>query len=257
MEGGSMGSKYSSSDLEIYTRRIKDYPLLSREEEVHLANDYRNGDVAAGQKIVSSNLRFVVKISQSYFHLGYRPLEIIQEGNMGLVKALTRYDPDKGVRFICYAIWWIKAYIKNFIYKSYQAHTGSLMHAKGLVSLDCSFSSDGEEEDKLIDHMHDESPDQEDSYVCKERRSFLLNLISSHPPILSHREIYILKKRFFCDPPATLKDIATSIGVTRERVRQIEARSLQRIKTVIDQQQSILAEDISMEHSYPIRRRRF
>lgn len=257
MEGGSMGSRYSSSDLEIYTRRIKDYPLLTRDEEVRLAGDYRNGDVEAGQRIVSSNLRFVVKISQSYFHLGYRPLEIIQEGNMGLVKALTRYDPDKGVRFICYAIWWIKAYIKNYIYKSYQAHTGSLMHAKGLVSLDCSFSGEGEEEDKLIDHMHDESPDQEDSYVCKERRSFLLNLISSHPPILSNREIYIIKKRFFCDPPATLKDIATSIGVTRERVRQIEARSLQRIKSVIDQQHSILAEDISLEHTYPMRRRRF
>lgn len=255
-KGGGMASRYSCSDLEIYARRIRDYPLLSREEEVELAHRYRQGDIGAGQRIISANLRFVVKISQSYFHMGYRPLEIIQEGNMGLVKAITRYDPDKGVRFICYAIWWIKAYIKNYIYKSYQAHTGSLMHAKGLISLDSSFANESGEEDRLLDHMLDEGPDQEDSYVCKERRSFLLNLISSQPPILSQREIYILKKRFFCDPPATLKDIAAKIGVTRERVRQIEARSLERIRTVIDEQQSIRVEDIALEHAYPIRRRR-
>jgi RNA polymerase sigma-32 factor len=251
-----MGSKYSSSDLEFYTRRIRDFPLLSREDETVLANRYKQGDVEAGQKIVTANLRFVVKISRGYFHLGYRPLDIIQEGNMGLVKALTRYDPEKGVRFICYAIWWIKAYIKNYIYKSYRVHTGTLTHAKGLISLDCSLSNDGEEEDKLLDHMLDEGPDQEDTYVCKERRSFLLNLISAQPPILTNREIYIIKKRFFSDPPATLKDIAAKIGVTRERVRQIQARSLKRIKNVLDKDQSIMVEDIHIQHSYTVQRRK-
>ena len=129
-----MGSRYPSSDFENYTRKIKDYSLLTPEEELDLARRYRQGDIEAGKKIITSNLRFVVKIAQPYFHLGYGPLEIVQEGNMGLVKALTRFDPDMGVRFICYAIWWIKAYIKNFIHKSYQVHTGRLTHAKGLVS---------------------------------------------------------------------------------------------------------------------------
>lgn len=250
-----MGDKSSSSDLEIYTRRIKDYPVLSREEESELARKYRAGNEEAGKKIVTSNLRFVIKVSQSYFHLGYRPLEIIQEGNMGLVKAITRFDPDKGVRFICYAIWWIKAYIKNYIYKSYQTHTGILSHAKGLISLDSSLSRDPDEEDKLLDHMIDESPDQEDAYVCKERQTFLMNIISSEPQVLSNREIFILKERFFADPPATLKDIASRIGVTRERVRQIEARSLQRIRKVIETKHAMFYDDVADTNSMKVRRR--
>ncbi len=251
-----MGGRCSSSDLEIYTRRIKDYPILSREEEIELARKYKEGNEEAGKKIVTSNLRFVMKVSQSYFHLGYRPLEIIQEGNMGLVKAITRFDPDKGVRFICYAIWWIKAYIKNYIYKSYQAHTGVLSHAKGLVSLDCSLSRDPDEDDKLLDHMLDETPDQENAYVCKERQTFLMNIISSEPQVLSNREIFILKERFFADPPATLKDIASRIGVTRERVRQIEARSLQRIRNVIETKHAMLFDDIIDSTTLKMKRRR-
>ena len=251
-----MGSMYSSSDLEAYTRRIREFPLLNPEEEFALARRYKQGDIAAGQRSITSNLRFVVKLSQSYFHLGYGPLEIIQEGNMGLVKALTRYDPERGVRYICYAIWWIKAYIRNFIHKSYQVHTGRLTHSKNLVSLDCSLSHDDEYEDRLMDHLLSETPDPEDTYAGKERQHCLQELLNSNPPILTNREVYIIRKRFFSDPPATLKDIASSIGVTRERVRQIEARSLQRIRTVIEKQNSYLMDDIHMEYHYPIRRKR-
>jgi RNA polymerase sigma-32 factor len=251
-----MGSKYSSSDFELYTRKIKDYALLTPEEELDLARQYKQGDVGAGQKIVTANLRFVVKIAQSYFHLGYGPLEIVQEGNMGLVRALARFDPDMGVRFICYAIWWIKAYIKNFIHKSYQVHTGRLTHARGLISLDSAISGDAENEECLLDHLLYQGPDQDDHYAQKERHYYLLNLLSSNPPILTKREVYIIKKRFFHDPPATLKDIATEIGVTRERVRQIEMRSLQRMRTAMEKEREFLVEDIDISHSYPMRRRR-
>lgn len=176
-----MGSRYPSSDFENYTRKIKDYSLLTPEEELDLARRYRQGDIEAGKKIITSNLRFVVKIAQPYFHLGYGPLEIVQEGNMGLVKALTRFDPDMGVRFICYAIWWIKAYIKNFIHKSYQVHTGRLTHAKGLVSLDSTIPSDTDHEESLLDHLLYEGPDQDDFYSYKERHAYLLNLLRCDP----------------------------------------------------------------------------
>ncbi len=251
-----MGSKFSSSDFELYTRKIKDYTLLTPEEELDYARRYLQGDIQAGQKIITSNLRFVVKIAQGYFHLGYGPLEVVQEGNMGLVKALTRFDPEMGVRFICYAIWWIKAYIKNFIHKSYQVHTGRLTHAKGLISLDSSISGETDNEESLLDHLLYEGPDQDDFYTHKERHIYLLNLLKSDPPILSKREVFIIKKRFFNDPPATLKDIALEIGVTRERVRQIEMRSLQRIKAAIEKHDDIHIEDIHIGHEYPIRRRK-
>lgn len=252
-----MGSQYSSSDFELYTRKIKDYFLLTPDEELELARKYRNGDVIAGQRLITSNLRFVVKVAQSYFHLGYGPLEIIQEGNMGLVKALNRFNPDMGVRFICYAIWWIKAYIKNFIHKSYQIHTGRLTHARGLVSLNSSVSGEADSNDDcLLDHLLYQGPDQDDCYAHKERRSYLMRLLASDPPILSKREVFIIEKRFFNDPPATLKDIAKEIGITRERVRQIEVRSLRRIREAIEKEQEILAEDIHISHSYPMRKRR-
>jgi RNA polymerase sigma-32 factor len=236
-----MASLFICSDFELYTKKIKDYNLITPEEELDLARRYQHGDVVAGQKIITSNLRFVVKIAQSYFHLGYGPLEIIQEGNMGLVKALTRFDPDMGVRFICYAIWWIKAYIKNFIHKSYQVHTGRLTHAKGLVSLDSILPSDHDNsEECLLDRLLSQGPNQDDRYAEKERHSYLLKLLDSDPPILTKREVFIIEKRFFCDPPTTLKDIAAQIGITRERVRQIEMRSLKRIRNAIEKEQELL-----------------
>ncbi|HOJ13476.1 MAG TPA: sigma-70 family RNA polymerase sigma factor [Deltaproteobacteria bacterium] len=251
-----MGSRYPSSDFENYTRRIRDYPLLSPEEEIACARRYKEGDIESGKRIITANLRFVVKISQPYFKLGYSPLEIVQEGNMGLVKALTRFNPDMGVRFICYAIWWIKAYIKNFINKSYQVHTGRLTHAKGLVSLDSALPGDGNCEDCLLDHLLYEGPDQDDFYSHKERHRYLLGLLHCDPPILSEREALIIEKRFFSDPPLTLKDIAGIIGVTRERVRQIEVRSLQRMREAIHREHSILVEDLHIGHEYPMRRKK-
>jgi len=253
-----MGSMYSYSDLEIYARNIKDYELLTPAEEREFARQYKQGDIEAGHTIITANLRFVVKIAHRYFHLGYSPLEIIQEGNMGLVKALTRFDPDMGVRFICYAIWWIKAYIKNFIHKSYQVHTGRLTHAKDLVSLDSTIFVDAENnEEVLMDRLLYQGPDQDDHYALKERHAYLLKLLSSDPPILTQREVYIIEKRFFHDPPATLKDIATEIGVTRERVRQIEVRSLQRMRTAIERDHEVLTEDIDICPAYSTRRKRF
>jgi RNA polymerase sigma-32 factor len=236
-----MGSMTICSDFELYAKKIKEYVLITPEEELDLAQRYRLGDVLAGQKIITANLRFVVKIAQSYFHLGYGPLEIIQEGNMGLVKALTRFDPDMGVRFICYAIWWIKAYIKNFIHKSYQVHTGRLTHAKGLISLDCVFTSEHDNsEECLLDRLLSQVPSQDDRYAEKERHAYLLKLLDSDPPILTKREVFIIEKRFFNDPPSTLKDIAAQIGITRERVRQIEMRSLKRMRKAIENEQELL-----------------
>ncbi|MCD6569888.1 MAG: sigma-70 family RNA polymerase sigma factor [Deltaproteobacteria bacterium] len=239
-----MGSKYPCSDLEIYTKRVRDYPILTREEELRLVRTYRNGDIEAGKKIITSNLRFVMKVSHSYFHFGYSPLEIIQEGNMGLVKALIHFDPDRGVRFISYAIWWIKAYINNFIHKNYQSHTGRLSHAKGLISLDCKYIKNEHEDGTILDHILNESPDQETYYGMKEQAIFVSSFLKANPPMLTSREIFVIQQRFFSDPPATLNDIAIKIGVTRERVRQIEVRSLKRLRTAIETHHSMVPADI-------------
>lgn len=106
--------------LRIYLSQIEHYPILSREEENELAVRYsRDGDLEAGQILITSNLRFVIKVALGYRNYGAKLMDLIQEGNIGLMKAVERFDPDKGYRLISYAIWWIKAYIQNFIIRSW------------------------------------------------------------------------------------------------------------------------------------------
>lgn len=109
----------ANGSLNIYLREIRKYPLLTPEEEYTLAKRYKETkDLVAAHKLITSNLRFVVKIALEYIHYNVRLLDLIQEGNLGLIKALTKFDPDKGYRFISYAIWWIRAYIQSFILKT-------------------------------------------------------------------------------------------------------------------------------------------
>jgi RNA polymerase sigma-32 factor len=108
------------NSLESYIMQINRLPLLSQEEEFDLAVKYRkNNDLDAVEKLITSNLRFVVKVSFEYKSYGIKILDLIQEGNIGLMMAVKKFDPYKGYRFISYAIWWIRAYIQNFIIKNW------------------------------------------------------------------------------------------------------------------------------------------
>lgn len=106
--------------LQAYLREIQKYPLLQREEERALAIHFaKTQDRDALQKLVTSNLRFVVKIAYEYIHYRMKLLDLIQEGNMGLVKAVKEFDPYKDVRLTTYAVWWIRSYIQDAILKNY------------------------------------------------------------------------------------------------------------------------------------------
>ncbi len=108
------------NSLETYLIQINQFPLLTQEEEFRLAVRYRkNNDIEAAQKLITSNLRFVVKVAFEYKSYGVKLQDLIQEGNIGLMMAVKKFDPHKGYRFISYAIWWIRAYIQNFIIKTW------------------------------------------------------------------------------------------------------------------------------------------
>ncbi|MGB9629399.1 MAG: RNA polymerase sigma factor RpoH [Thermodesulfobacteriota bacterium] len=108
------------NSLETYLIQINQFPLLTPEEEFDLAVRYRKyNDISAAHKLITSNLRFVVKVAFEYKSYGMKLLDLIQEGNIGLMMAVKKFDPYKGIRFISYAIWWIRAYIQNFIIKSW------------------------------------------------------------------------------------------------------------------------------------------
>jgi RNA polymerase sigma-32 factor len=108
------------NSLEAYIMQINQIPLLTQKEEFELAVRYRkHNDLEAVQKLITSNLRFVVKVAFEYKSYGIKILDLVQEGNIGLMMAVKKFDPYKGYRFISYAIWWIRAYIQNFIIKNW------------------------------------------------------------------------------------------------------------------------------------------
>ncbi|MGI9558851.1 MAG: RNA polymerase factor sigma-32 [Thermodesulfobacteriota bacterium] len=109
-----------ASPLQRYVAEIASHPILSGKEERELAALYRKtGDIEAARKLVASNLRFVVKVSGEYKNYGISTMDIIQEGNLGLMQAVKRFDPTKGYRLISYAVWWIKAYITKHVMDSW------------------------------------------------------------------------------------------------------------------------------------------
>lgn len=115
-----MNYPIETDGLKIYLSQIEKYPVLTREKENELALQYRDEmDKQAGQVLITSNLRFVIKVALGYRNYGIKLMDLIQEGNIGLMKAVQRFDPDKGYRLISYAIWWIKAYMQNYIIRSW------------------------------------------------------------------------------------------------------------------------------------------
>jgi RNA polymerase sigma-32 factor len=109
-----------ATSLELYLAEINRFPLLSPDEEKRLACEYlANRDTRAAHRLITSNLRFVVKVAYEYRSYGFKMSDLIQEGNIGLMKAVQKFDPAKEIRLISYAVWWIRAYIQNHILKSW------------------------------------------------------------------------------------------------------------------------------------------
>jgi RNA polymerase sigma-32 factor len=116
-----LASEHSSTpdSLPLYLSEINRYSILKVEEERKLARQFAKGDLQAGHRLVTANLRFVVKVAYEYRSYGIRISDLIQEGNIGLMKAVQKFDADKGIRLISYAVWWIRAFIQNYVLKSW------------------------------------------------------------------------------------------------------------------------------------------
>ena len=165
------------SSLESYLVQINQFPLLTREEEFKLAVTYRKyNDIEAAQKLITSNLRFVVKVAFEYKSYGVKLQDIIQEGNIGLMMAVKKFNPYKGYRFISYAIWWIRAYIQNFIIKTWSlVKIGTTQAQKKLFykigKVRKALESDGADEKKYERLARDLDVAKEDIIEMKQRMS--------------------------------------------------------------------------------------
>jgi len=163
------------NSLETYLVQINQFPLLTQEEEFELAVRYRkHNDIEAAQKLITSNLKFVVKIAFEYKSYGVKLLDLIQEGNIGLMMAVKKFNPYKGYRFISYAIWWIRAYIQNFIIKTWSlVKIGTTQAQKKLFykigKVRKALESDGKDEKKYELLAHDLDVTKEDIVEMEQR----------------------------------------------------------------------------------------
>ncbi|HKQ63161.1 MAG TPA: RNA polymerase sigma factor RpoD/SigA [Candidatus Polarisedimenticolaceae bacterium] len=222
-----------SATLGSYLQAVRDRPLLTREEELGLARTSRAGNRNARDRLIQSNLAFVVKVAKQYRGLGVPFEDLINEGNVGLVEAARRFDPTRGTRFVTCAVWWIRKAILGAIDERaalvpvpvYQRRHGGSDRAR-VVELDA--PSGAERETRRVEPLRAPEESAEQALIERESRDLLDTALAG----LGERERAVLSLRFGLDGnrPHVLEELGARLGVSRERVRQIEAQALRRLK---------------------------
>ncbi len=269
----------AAGSLESYIQTVNRFPLLTQEQEVAFARRYRDeGNLEAARELVVSHLRVVVAVSRGYLGYGLPQADLIQEGNIGLMKAVKRYDPERGVRLVSFAVHWIRAEIHEFVLRNWRLVKVATTKAQrklffNLRSLKKSFNSLGVEEVKVIAKQLGVKPDEVVEMETRltgrdiaiepagddDEESFApityLAADNAEPSrLLEHAETErlrasglaqaltgldarsrrIIEARWLAEEEAaTLHDLAAEFGVSAERIRQIEAKALSRMKGVI------------------------
>ncbi|MFQ5689930.1 MAG: RNA polymerase sigma factor RpoD/SigA [Gemmatimonadota bacterium] len=212
--------------LEHYLREIGRQPLLTREEEAWLAGRIRRGDERARERLVKANLRFVVSVAKRYQNRGVPLPDLVNEGNLGLLRAAGRFDGSRGVRFISYAVWWIRQAIVQAVTRGSGRGAGSGA-APAWLSLDAPLGEGREA--RLRDVLADPQPDDPGAKV---ELDALRDALAASLTCLPEREERVLRLYFGLDgdPPRSLDQVGSELGVSRERVRQIRERALARMR---------------------------
>lgn len=269
----TMNSKDKSLNkaMRLYLKEISKIPLLTADEEKALGYRAQAGDKDALQKLIESNLRFVIKIAKKYRKSGLPFLDLINEGNVGLIEAAKRFDPERKVRFTSYAVWWIRQAILHYLSQASQVYRLSPKTANILYRVATTLSKRRSEQNETLsrealaleigvslkelnasleatagtlslDHPIDENGDltlgdalEQRSIPSAETRSaaiFLKEQVERSLGKLSPMEEKVLRLRFGLDDdnPLTLKQIGDRMSLSRERIRQIEAQALNKLR---------------------------
>jgi RNA polymerase nonessential primary-like sigma factor len=267
---------------QIYLSEIGFSPLLTAEEEVYFSRLALKGDERSRKRMIESNLRLVVKIARRYNNRGLPLLDLIEEGNLGLIRAVEKFDPERGFRFSTYATWWIRQTIEraimnqtrtirlpihvvkelNIYLRTARELVQKLDHEptaediafelnvpvesvskmlrlnERIASVDSSFGGEGEK--VLLDVIPDEkASDPETKLQTNDIKHSIVDWLNE----LNSKQREVLARRFglLGHEAATLEDVGVEIGLTRERVRQIQVEALKRLRDILSQQ------DLSIE----------
>jgi RNA polymerase sigma-32 factor len=268
------------SELDRYMAEINKYPLLDAKEETRLARRWIDfGDTSAAHALVTSNLRFVVKIAHEYRGYGMQILDLIQEGSIGLMRGVQRFDPDRGYRLLSYAVFWIRSHIHEFVMGSMRmikigtsrAHRKLFFKLRALTGkmaaagvddqsriidavaeevgvepgeveeMERHFSLSDASLDKplaqtgvaLVETLPSTAPNQEEILAQIEVEADRAARLESAMSNLDSREKEIIEKRYLWEQPVQLKDIGVQMGVTKQRVSQLESRALRKLKQTL------------------------
>tara|TARA_B100000575_G_scaffold173386_1_gene138916 strand:- start:592 stop:1443 length:852 start_codon:yes stop_codon:yes gene_type:complete len=272
----------SEGSLAVYMQEIKRFPMLTAEEEYMLAKRYKeHGDSEAAHRLVTSHLRLVAKIAMGYRGYGLPVTDLISEGNVGIMQAVKKFDPEKGFRLATYAMWWIRAQIQEYVLHSWSlVKIGTTAAQKKLffnlrkiknqlTSIDSGnlspenvreiaarldvkegevidmenrlFTSDqslniklGEENDTEWQDLIEDKQDTHDKIIeNKDELSYRRSLFIKAFEVLNNREKEIIKLRKLSENPLKLEDLSKKYKISRERVRQIEEKALEKLQKEI------------------------
>jgi RNA polymerase sigma-32 factor len=268
---GSQAALSRTDPLQAYLREVQRHPLLTPDEEKTLTVHYsKTGDVATAARLVTANLRLVVKLAYEYRRAYKNIMDLIQEGNIGLMQAVKRYDPYRGVKLSSYAAWWIRAYILRFILNNWrlvklgttqaqrklffnlnkeksklsalgieptaaEIATRLNVDEKEVLDMDRRLSSSeasldapvGDVEGRSISRvelMPSSQSDVETIFEAREVGELVHNRLQKFRETLKGKDIVIFDKRMAAEDPLTLQELGDEFGISRERVRQLEAR---------------------------------
>ncbi|OLB18720.1 MAG: RNA polymerase subunit sigma [Verrucomicrobia bacterium 13_2_20CM_2_54_15_9cls] len=243
-----MAAEDSDTGIKIYLREIGQIPLLTPDQEIELAAKIKKGDREARALMIRSNLRLVVKIAHDYANLGLPLLDLISEGNIGLMKAVERFDPAKGGKLSTYAAWWIKQSIKRAL--ANQSKTIRLpVHLVDKISKMRRVSLQMSEE--LGREPTDDELGDEDAQTPFEllRDKNLRNEVGGLLDVLDDREKKIIFQRFGLDggKPKTLEEVGKKFGVTRERIRQLQNIALSKLRRALSKKERPVDVELPVE----------
>jgi RNA polymerase sigma-32 factor len=263
-----------------YVQSVNQFSMLSAEEEKELAERlFNHGDLDAAKKLVMSHLRFVVYIAKSYAGYGLPQADLIQEGNIGLMKAVKRFDPSVGVRLASFAVHWIKAEIHEYVIRNWRVVKVATTKAQRKLffnlrkakkrlgwfsqdevetvaehlnvspkdvlemesrlngqdhSFDLGESDDEDSNFAPVQYLEDKSADVAVSVESENSQLHLKNKLYSSLSQLDERSQDIISSRWLSEPKATLQDLASRYNVSAERVRQLEANAINKLKANMD-----------------------